>query len=165
MRYWTPSTDTADEAILIFPGTHSKHIYLKKGQVTDFRTFMTGEIFSLMVNHSILKDSVAPTDRQPYEASERAAFRSGVLAARSHPILNSLFSVRTNQLFNTLPKRENALYLSGLLIGSELATLLDQPPWKLILCCEDSLYDLYDLALQTLHLSERTTPVSADLIG
>lgn len=153
-----------DKSILIFPGTHSKHIYIQHHQVVDFQTFMTGEVFSLMAHQSILKDSVAPTELTTYADDEREAFRSGIRESNAHQLLNSLFSVRTNQLFDKLTKRQNALYLSGLLIGAELKSLTDQKQWQLILCSGDNLYELYKLALEELDLSERITPVSASLI-
>ncbi|AKD54241.1 2-dehydro-3-deoxygalactonokinase [Spirosoma radiotolerans] len=154
---------SVDESILLFPGTHSKHIYIQQQQVTDFRTFMTGELFNLMAYHSILKDSVEPTDLHTFSDSDLTAFTSGINDADSS-ILNALFRVRTNQLFNKLSKKQNALYLSGLLIGDELKTLIKQPKWQLILCSGNNLYELYKLAMEVLQLSDRTTTISANLI-
>ena len=152
-----------DESILIFPGTHSKHIYIQQQQVIDFHTFMTGELFNLMAYHSILKDSVDPTDLTTFSDDDLTAFTSGINDADSS-VLNDLFKVRTNQLFNKLTKKQNALYLSGLLIGDELKTLIRQPQWQLILCSGNNLYELYKLAMEVLQLSDRTTTISADLI-
>lgn len=155
---------TVDESILIFPGTHSKHVFVKHGRVTNFQTFMTGELFSLMANHSILKDSLTLTGLDLFADHEASAFRLGIQEARSSSLLNSLFRVRTNQLFERLSKPQNAFFLSGLLIGTELQTLLAQPTWKLILCSDNPLFDLYTVALQELHLSDRVTPCSAGLL-
>lgn len=152
-----------DESILIFPGTHSKHIYIQQQQVTDFRTFMTGELFNLMACHSILSDSVETTDLHALSESDKNAFVSGINDADSS-ILNDLFKVRTNQLFNKLTKKQNALYLSGLLIGDELKTLVKQTQWQLILCSGTNLYEQYKLAIDALDLSNRTTTISASLI-
>ncbi|MCX6218492.1 2-dehydro-3-deoxygalactonokinase [Spirosoma sp.] len=155
---------TTNASILIFPGTHSKHIYIQNQQVIDFQTFMTGEVFNLMAHYSILKDSIAPKELDLFSERECNAFKSGVTESGSPSILNSLFRVRTNQLFSQLTKPENALYLSGLLIGEELKTLIDQPQWQLILCSGTNLYELYKLAMHELQLSNRTTTISADLI-
>lgn len=152
------------ESILIFPGTHSKHIYIQNQQVVDFQTFMTGEVFNLMSHYSILKDSVESTGLIGFDESELDAFKSGINQSHHSSILNSLFRVRTNQLFNQLTKRQNALYLSGLLIGNELKSLVNQPTWQLILCSGNNLYELYKLAMEELYLSDRTITISADLI-
>src|SRR5437868_2779281 len=47
-----------DEQVFIFPGTHSKHVVVKNGIATDFKTYMTGELFDLLCNNSILSASV-----------------------------------------------------------------------------------------------------------
>ncbi|QIP15519.1 2-dehydro-3-deoxygalactonokinase [Spirosoma aureum] len=155
---------TVNDAILIFPGTHSKHIYIQNQQVIDFQTFMTGEVFNLMSQYSILKDSVEAIELITFSEIELEGFKAGIKASNSSSTLNSLFRVRTNQLFEQLTKQQNTLYLSGLLIGAELKALIDQKNWQLILCSGTNLYELYKLAIEELHLSERTITISADLI-
>lgn len=155
---------SVENAILIFPGTHSKHIYIKHQQVVDFQTFMTGEVFNLMSQYSILKDSVEPVGFSTFSDNELDGFKLGVRESDSASTLNSLFRVRTNQLFGLLDKRQNFLYLSGLLIGSELKSLLVQKDWPLILCSGTNLYELYKLAVEELGLTNRTTTISAELV-
>ena len=46
------------ESIFIFPGTHSKHVYVHDKREFDFKTFMTGEIFNLLAEKSILRNAV-----------------------------------------------------------------------------------------------------------
>src|SRR5947199_855368 len=48
-----------DERIFIFPGTHSKHVFIKNKTGTDFKTYMTGEFFQLLAEKSILRHAVA----------------------------------------------------------------------------------------------------------
>lgn len=153
-----------NESILIFPGTHSKHIYIQNHQVVNFHTFMTGEVYNLMAHFSILKDSVTPTELSAYSASDLDAFAQGIKESSSSSVLSSLFRVRNNQLFGKLPKKQNTLYLSGLLIGAELRSLINQPNWQLILCSGNNLYELYKVGLEELDLSDRTITISADLI-
>lgn len=152
------------EAIIIFPGTHSKHVYIKDGYLVNFKTYMTGEMYQVTGNHSILKDSVKMYHEHEPSASHIQAFKTGVRNSRDSGILNSLFTVRTNQLFNLLNKTQNAFYLSGLLIGSELNDLLKQPASPLFLCSAKNLFGLYKLALEELGLSNRTTFVAADVV-
>ncbi|MDE2446261.1 MAG: 2-dehydro-3-deoxygalactonokinase [Alphaproteobacteria bacterium] len=102
----------------ITPGTHSKWISVSGGQIVNFATYMTGESFALFRNHSILgrlmKDG-------PHDA---AAFSKGVSRATQTPadILHTLFSVRSLGLFNAITPECLASYLSGLLIGCEIAS-------------------------------------------
>ena len=152
------------ECILIFPGTHSKHLLIKGSKLVDFQTYMTGEIYKIIASHSILKDSIEISSSPEFSASELEAFRLGVQQADATGILKGLFRVRTNQLFNKLGKKENALYMSGLLIGSELRNLLDENHVQLVLCSGNNLYELYKLAVEELNLAPRTTTVSSDIV-
>ncbi|WP_221392519.1 2-dehydro-3-deoxygalactonokinase [Dyadobacter sp. NIV53] len=152
-----------DKTNVIFPGTHSKHLFIQNKKLTGFQTFMTGEIFKIISTHSILKDSIELSVLPDFSEDELAAFRLGVREADSTGILKGLFRVRTNQLFNKLSKKENALYLSGLLIGSEITNLLDEIHAQLVLCSGNNLFELYKLALDESGLSERTTTVSSDM--
>lgn len=152
------------DAILIFPGTHSKHVYIQNSQVVNFQTFMTGEIFNLMAKYSILKDSIEISAFTAYKASDLDAFKLGLKEAGASNILHGLFTTRTNQLFGKLSKKQNYLYLSGLLIGTELRHLLEKENYPLVLCSGSNLNKFYILAIEELQLSSRTTSIAADLI-
>ncbi len=152
------------EAIIIFPGTHSKHVYIKDRQLIHFKTFMSGEMYQVIGNHSILKDSVKM--QEAYEPSDMniQAFKKGVQDSRGSNILHSLFTVRTNQLFNRLDKTGNAYYLSGLLIGCELHDLEKSDDCPVFLCSGKNLFGLYKHALEELNLSDHTIFIPADIV-
>ncbi|SDE72163.1 2-dehydro-3-deoxygalactonokinase [Pricia antarctica] len=158
------SKNQLKESILIFPGTHSKHIVLRDNRLIDFQTFMTGEIFGLMADYSILKQSVETIDLDRCSQKELDAFKSGVGKSRSANVLNSLFTVRTNRLFDKLNKEQNFLFLSGLLIGEELKHLRRKMGCQLILCSDSKLYELYRLALEELGLLKDTILISGELV-
>ncbi|GAB4034301.1 2-dehydro-3-deoxygalactonokinase [Spirosoma gilvum] len=156
--------DKPNEAICIFPGTHSKHMYIQNDQLVNFDTYMTGELYDLMAHRSILKDSVDTTKLTNLTKADVLAFKKGVNQSKSLTILNSLFTVRTNQLFDKFSKKQNALYLSGLLIGTELNPLLKNKNASLVLCSGTKLSAFYELALEELNLLYRTITIPADLI-
>ncbi|GAB3325361.1 2-dehydro-3-deoxygalactonokinase [Larkinella ripae] len=151
------------DAIFIFPGTHSKHLYVQGNQLLNFETYMTGEVFNLMASRSILKDSLEVRSLSDFSDSNLAAFRVG-LTESGPSLLNRLFTVRTNQLFEKMTKKQNAFYLSGLLIGSELKPLLSNQKWHLVLCSGTNLFSFYQEAISMLGLSDRTTTIPAELI-
>jgi 2-dehydro-3-deoxygalactonokinase len=153
-----------ENALFIFPGTHSKHLYVKQGELMQFKTFMTGEVFNLMASQSILKDSVEVDNPSNYMPEDWSYFQAGIEESGSARILNSLFTVRTNQLFHLMDKKQNAMFLSGLLIGSELRHLIKETEWKLVLCSGNNLYGLYKLAIETLNLSERTELIPSETV-
>lgn len=101
----------------ILPGTHSKWVGVRAGAVVDFFTVMTGELFALLREHSMLcSDSIEPvTDPEAFDRGVIAARDSGAAGAFSR-----LFSARALMLDGALAAGEVPEYLSGLLIGEEL---------------------------------------------
>jgi 2-dehydro-3-deoxygalactonokinase len=152
------------EYIFILPGTHSKHLFIKNNQLIDCRTFMTGEMFNILIQHSILKDSIERGEGGSFSQEEQNAFEKGVRTAQTSNILNSIFTVRTNQLFNTLSKKENFAYLSGLLIGTEIRDLRQIENTDFVLCSGNNLYEYYKTAMDVLDLSARTIFVPAETV-
>ncbi len=111
---------TNNDGMYIFPGTHSKHVQVKDNTAVDVKTYMTGEMFDLLANKSILSTSVTKNE----DDSMEAYFKLGVQAAKEGSFLNNIFRVRTNGLFKELKPTENYHYLSGLVIGTELKELV-----------------------------------------
>jgi 2-dehydro-3-deoxygalactonokinase len=104
----------ADSAIC-HPGTHNKWVRLAGGRIAAFRTVMTGEIFNLLKEHSILADLLdGPAEPGPaFEAGVRHGIERDDLTAE-------LFSVRARALLGKAPREEAGAYVSGLLIGADL---------------------------------------------
>jgi 2-dehydro-3-deoxygalactonokinase len=105
-------------ALFVLPGTHSKWARLEDGRIAWFATFMTGELFAVLAEHSILGRLMDG------DVHDEGAFRRGVRCALDQPagrggLLHQLFSARTLALFELLPRSGVRSYLSGLLIGSE----------------------------------------------
>jgi 2-dehydro-3-deoxygalactonokinase len=102
--------------VIITPGTHSKWASVEDAAVTDFETHLTGETYAVLKAHSILGRLMDG------EAHDAEAFALGVGRAEADPaLLRLLFSVRAEGLFGRIAPTALAAYLSGLLIGSEVA--------------------------------------------
>jgi 2-dehydro-3-deoxygalactonokinase len=104
------------EASFLLPGTHSKHLQVSDGVLQRFETHMTGEMFSVLSRHSILGRTMntAEIDLRTFDAGVSRAKDPGGLA-------HHLFGVRTRVLAGELGWDESSSYLSGILIGHELA--------------------------------------------
>lgn len=103
------------------PGTHAKWAVVENNTITDFRTFMTGELFDVLSRHSILGATMHPGDEPHWDA-----FTHGLTAAQEHHqtgLLSTLFSTRSRLLTSNLTSSSQGDYLSGLLIGHELCGL------------------------------------------
>ncbi|MCK6190275.1 2-dehydro-3-deoxygalactonokinase [Pseudomonas sp. EYE_354] len=110
------------EVLIGLPGSHSKWVEVVDGCITHFDTFMTGEVFAVLSKHSILGRT-----QQNSATFQAAAFDRGVQVALSQEgergVLSTLFSARTLGLTAELAPDEQPDYLSGLMIGHELAGL------------------------------------------
>ncbi len=119
------------EATLCLPGSHSKWVRVRAGQILDFSTHMTGEVFAALSAHTILARSL-----HRGAAHHPGAFARGLDRARQGGgLLHQLFGLRSLSLFDAMPQMEAASYLSGLLIGHEVASALEAgvaPPVHII---------------------------------
>jgi 2-dehydro-3-deoxygalactonokinase len=105
-------------ALVVQPGTHSKWTIVAHGTIAAFATYMTGELYAVLREHSILGRLMSPG------AFDATAFARGVdagLHAAPGALPHALFAARTLPLFGELSSSGAADYLSGLLIGSEIA--------------------------------------------
>jgi len=151
----------AARSLVILPGTHSKHVQVVAGKITDFETFMTGELYAVLGEHSILRHSLTGAERAASaEPAAMEAFCAGVEQAQYTPLTAALFQVRTRQLLAAASPNDNAAFLSGLLIGSELGYLAatDAPDWPLLLCAPATLAVPYGAALDFLGLNATVVP-------
>ncbi|MFL6731479.1 MAG: 2-dehydro-3-deoxygalactonokinase [Sphingomicrobium sp.] len=110
------------DGLVCHPGTHNKWATLRDGTITGFRTVMTGELFSLLKDHSILADLL----QGPVEPNEvfRAAARYAIF---NEALPAELFSVRARVLLGQARKEDSASYASGLLIGTDVRIGLSYP--------------------------------------
>ena len=114
--------EAGTDLLIGLPGSHSKWVDVVDGCITRFDTFMTGEVFAVLSEHSILGRT-----QQVSATFDAQAFDRGVQIAQSADgelgVLSTLFSARTLCLTGELSPTAQADYLSGLMIGHELAAL------------------------------------------
>jgi 2-dehydro-3-deoxygalactonokinase len=136
----------AGSRLVVAPGTHSKWAVLENGKIREFRTYMTGELFALLKDHSIL-GWLMPDGTQGVR--DEKVFLQGVQDVAADPdLLHGLFNVRTRGLFEPESAAGLASYLSGLLIGHEICEAIRRFPAKSItIIAEPQLASLYNLVL------------------
>lgn len=117
-----PAAEAARPRLIGLPGSHSKWVQTVDGCIVHFDTFMTGEVFAALSAHTILGRTM-----QRDADFDEAAFDRGIAVALSEEgaagPLSTIFSCRTLGLTGQLSASAQPDYLSGLLIGHELATL------------------------------------------
>ena len=149
-------------AVMVLPGTHSKWVQLEAGAIVKFNTFMTGEFYALLAQHSILAKSLPDVTDKPV-AVDKTAFLQGIERAMKssqsstsgQSLLGNAFSTRVKSLFNALQPVQAASYLSGLVIGDELAAMRLPAGGQVIVIGSPTLCERYNLAFAHLGVQTR----------
>jgi 2-dehydro-3-deoxygalactonokinase len=153
---------------VVLPGTHSKWALCEGETLVRFASFMTGEVFAVMAQHSILGRLFVG------EGIDADGFARGLAHASRAPerqggLLHRLFSARTLGLFEAMPAASLRGYLSGLLIGSEIAEAIalfgGAPPDKVTIVGSGALTGLYEQGLRARGVSVEPAPPDAALAG
>jgi 2-dehydro-3-deoxygalactonokinase len=115
-----------EDGIFLLPGTHAKWARVEDGRLTDFRTYMTGEIFGLLARQGSLSQVInqGAIGSADFDA---AAFARGLArsqGAAPGALTHHLFGVRSLSLFGALDPGNAGSYLSGLLVGAEMTDAL-----------------------------------------
>lgn len=110
-----------EECLVCHPGTHNKWVRVGSGRIESFRTVMTGELFNMLRDRSILSEILV----DPAVPGE--AFSEGVRRGLSSSgITSELFEARARFLLGDLRANDGGSYVSGLLIGEDVQTGLGE---------------------------------------
>ncbi len=115
--------------IYVFPGTHSKWVMpLRWGEevvIEGFSTAMTGELYQLLLQHSLLGKGLPSGSEFDMQAFGRGVEES---LQSEEGLINRLFYARSRRLLGYLAPTAVASWISGTLIGEELAQLARRWP-------------------------------------
>lgn len=111
------------ERLFCLPGTHTKWARMVDDRLESFNTALTGELFAILQQHSILIPKNRLSDKSPFDLE---SFNHGLQFVKRHPdsLLHTLFSTRSILLNNPQSFADPSSYLSGLLIGSDVQNAL-----------------------------------------
>jgi 2-dehydro-3-deoxygalactonokinase len=144
-----------DEGLFLLPGTHSKWARVSGGRIASFRTFMTGEVFGALKDHTILgRLMTAGSDADGFARG----VREGAAVGSAGALLNRLFATRTDGLMDRLSGAALADYLSGLLIGAEVAEATRQATGAVTIIASPALAQRYTDALALLGYQSALAP-------
>jgi 2-dehydro-3-deoxygalactonokinase len=143
--------------MLCMPGTHTKWVTLKDGVIEHFLTAVSGEMYDILYNHSVLVNS-----REAADVIGGQAFKRALEKTKLYPdgeLIHLLFEVRSGQLSGDIRQRDAADYLSGLIIGQDVSgakrffrTALEDAKGVIIISTP-KLGELYAEALRTRDIS------------
>ena len=142
-QQWLEQQDCRPPELLCFPGTHNKWLSCKADELGQFSTTMSGEIFELLSRQSILAHSV---DSQAHWNDE--AFFAGIdQANKPGGLLHQIFTVRSRNLSGEHTVAVGQAYLSGLIIGQELQSMITKPACTIGIVGSHTLAQHYQQAL------------------
>lgn len=152
--------DLGRESLVVLPGTHSKWVRVHDGRITNFDTFMTGELFAVLRDHSLLGKPASEACADVISADAKAAaFVRGLAVAResgAEGIAGRLFTTRSLYLTGELPAAATLDYLSGLLVGEEIRSAVAGEPGghlpAIVLVGEPELCGRYQEAIATFNM-------------
>ncbi|MBZ9677963.1 2-dehydro-3-deoxygalactonokinase [Mesorhizobium sp. ES1-1] len=149
--------------LVCMPGTHSKWVQVEDAAVTGFGTWPTGELFSVLAAHSILRHSLG--ENPTPVSADNPFFRRWceTALAEGGDVTSRLFSIRAAGLLQDLKADDAAACLSGLLIGGEIASARrrhGEGTASVVLIASGALATLYRTALGLAGLGVRA--VDAD---
>ncbi len=133
-----------DDGVYVLPGSHSKIVTISNGQITDFKTMLTGEMIATLLEGTILKGSF---DLNAVSLDNEYLFK-GYDYCREHGINDALFKVRV--LKNLLKATENELYsfYMGVILYNEVNYIISIPAKRIVVGGKKSLKDILTSLLE-----------------
>lgn len=147
-------------ALVAQPGTHNKWVEMRDGAIGRFTTLMTGEMFALLKQHSILSAQLTA------EITPGPAFLEGVRHAQDRPLPSALFGARAATLLGFRGQEDTSDYVSGLLIGTDVGSA-DVQGREAYILSDETLGGLYTAAVAelggTAHLVDTVSAFTAGM--
>ena len=109
--------------LIVLPGSHSKWAKVNGDRVVAFKTFVTGELFAALRDHTVAGAFArAAPAKSPGEAFALGVRRGAAAVAceGKSGVIGLLFGARSLPLTGGLAEDDAGEYLSGLLIGAEI---------------------------------------------
>lgn len=147
-----------DDATICIPGTHCKWADLQDGTLAGFRTFVTGELYQMLLRNSLVGALAAG------EAFDDDVFRRGLDRGAALPLSHAVFAARANTLTGNLAPEEVGPFLSGVLIGAEYGAQDITGP--VLLMASGVLAERYQMALTHFGVAfDKVDANEASLVG
>lgn len=106
----------------VLPGTHTKWVEVEGGRIVDFTTYITGDVYAAVRSHTVLEALLPPDGEWDWDGGGFAeGVEEGAATAGGGELLSRLFAVRTKGLADPAAVPHLGPFLSGMLLGAELA--------------------------------------------
>lgn len=138
----------------VLPGTHTKWARVRDGKIVGFRTFMTGDVYKALRDHTVF--GMEPSEGEGHDDEAYTdGVREGAATGSGGDLLSRLFTARTLRLFGRLDRGKLSSYLSGMVIGAEVAEGKKEVDGEVLLIGSGNPTELYRDALFQLGVKYR----------
>ena len=159
----------AGASLIVLPGSHSKWARIEGGRVVAFKTYVTGELFATLRDHTVAGAFAKAAPAKPPGKAFALGVERGAAAAACEGksgLIGLLFGARALPLMGGLAEDDAGEYLSGLLIGAEIGEgrrlfSREEPH----LAGAEALVERYLKAFEALGLPARAAPPRAAARG
>jgi 2-dehydro-3-deoxygalactonokinase len=152
----------AGARLIVLPGSHSKWARVDGDRIVAFRTFVTGELFAALRDHTVAGAfAKAAPPKGPGEAFALGVRRGAAAASceEKSGVIGLLFGARSLPLTGGLAEDDSGEYLSGLLIGAEIGEARRLFPGETpYVAGAETLVERYLAAFAALDVSARAAP-------
>lgn len=156
------------DGFVCLPGTHCKWARMQGGRVDHFATFLTGELYGLIREHSMVGRTAAdPPDGSAFEAGFAESWGDEREEGREEGgLLHRLFGLRAAFVTGAIAAQSVGPYLSGLLTGEEMkgALRLFGRPASVTIVADRERGELYETALRRIGIDTRRRDQEATLL-
>ena len=159
----------AGARLIVLPGSHSKWAKVDGDRVAAFKTFVTGELFAALRDHTIAgafaRAAPAKSPGEPFALGVRRGAAAGACEGKSG-LLGLMFGARSLPLMGAISETDAGEYLSGLLIGTEIGEARRlYPGEEPYVAGAETLVERYLAAFAALDVSARAAPPRAAARG
>jgi len=154
---------------IVLPGSHSKWARVEGERVVAFKTYVTGELFAALRDHTIAGAFARAAPAKASGAAFALGVERGAAAAADKAksgLLGLLFGARALPLMGKLDPDDSGEYLSGLLIGAEIGEARRLHPGETPhIAGAEALVKRYLKAFEALGVGARAAPPRAAARG
>jgi 2-dehydro-3-deoxygalactonokinase len=155
--------------LIVLPGSHSKWAKVDGDRIAAFKTFVTGELFAALRDHTVAgafaKAAPAKSAGEAFALGVRRGAAAATCEGRSG-LIGLLFGARSLPLMGALPEDDVGEYLSGLLIGAEIGEARRLFPGEAPhVAGAEALVERYLAAFEALGVPARAAPKRAAARG
>ena len=114
--------ETAESALFVLPGSHTKFVSVKNGKITSCLTTLTGELLSLITKETVAAQAVEHNFAD-IKYFDKEYLLKGCKAAEKYGAARAVFGTRILRVLSDTNEKQAAWYLLGAVLQGDIAAI------------------------------------------